>query len=360
MIDLDSGAFAEMPTGVTVLICTYNGAATIAETLACLARQQVPAGVDWEVILVDNASTDGTAERAQEQWDDLGAPVPLRVLREPRPGKQHAVEVGVRAVRYRYACIVDDDNRLLPNYLATGLALLEKHPRIGILGGRNTATFEAPEPEWFSDFQARYAVGPQRDWTSEGRELSEGNVGQNVLWGAGMFVRTAIWKRLQAINFQSLFSGRQGEENLTAGEDDELCYLCLFMGYEVWYSPSLQLRHYMTAGRLTTAYRDQLFYGATHAMGRLGAYRNALWGKASADAGNNFIKDLLYSATGLIRGVCTLPFLKSLLKGNAIDVMNKKYVFYQIKELTLNAKKTKEYYRQAAATKEKLAPGCPA
>ena len=52
-------------SGISCLICTYNGASRLAETLTCLARQVLPAGTPWEVILVDNASTDATAERAR-------------------------------------------------------------------------------------------------------------------------------------------------------------------------------------------------------------------------------------------------------------------------------------------------------
>ena len=50
----------ENELGVSFLLCTYNGAPRLAETLACLAAQETPAGFPWEIIFVDNASTDGS------------------------------------------------------------------------------------------------------------------------------------------------------------------------------------------------------------------------------------------------------------------------------------------------------------
>lgn len=54
-----------MPLGVSVVIPSYNGADRLPATLAHIAAQRVPPGLEWEVVLVDNASSDGTAEAAR-------------------------------------------------------------------------------------------------------------------------------------------------------------------------------------------------------------------------------------------------------------------------------------------------------
>ncbi|RZK11267.1 MAG: glycosyltransferase family 2 protein, partial [Hymenobacter sp.] len=77
--------------GLTILICTYNGATRLPETLRHAAAQQVPPGVDWEVLVVSNASTDDTLAAAPRLWAALGQPAPLRVLNEPKPGKENAL-----------------------------------------------------------------------------------------------------------------------------------------------------------------------------------------------------------------------------------------------------------------------------
>lgn len=341
--------FIDSP-GISILICTYNGASCIAETLACLARQQVPAALAWEVILVDNASTDNTVNHARAQWSSLSAPAPLRVLHEPRSGKQHAVELGVSAVRYRYVCIVDDDNRLDPDYLASGYALLGAHPQIGLLGGQNTGTFDGTSPTWFSDFRHCYAVGPQIDYVGgQFIPLADGNIGRNVLWGAGMFVRTEVWQRLRAAGFESLFTGRQGEQNLTAGEDDELCFAALLMGYEVWYSSGLRLRHHMAAGRLTEAYRDRLFYASAYSTTRLNAYRNALWGNPAGSAAANLLKDV-----GFIARSFAGELFAPTPAGSTIARMMRRHRLLVIRDALLHFGRVREYYEQVLRLRERL------
>ena len=340
-------------SGVSCLICTYNGASRLAETLTCLARQVLPAGTPWEVILVDNASTDATVERARQLWHELGSPGPLHLLHEQRPGKQYALETAIAQVQYAYTCIVDDDNRLAPDYLRIGLELLTTHPRIGILGGPNTATFEGAEPAWFSAFQHCYAVGPQLNRIGGSfAPLADGCIGQNVLWGAGMFVQTAIWDSLREIGFQSMFSGRQGEANLTAGEDDELCYAAQLLGYEVWYSSRLHLQHHMTAARLTETYRNRLFYASAYSTARLDAYRNALWGKPNGTISTNLLKDISYKALDLAKAVFSWKFAKSFFTNDTLMQMNRLHVATVIKASILHYGQVKAYYQQALKVKQ--------
>ncbi|RYE89380.1 MAG: glycosyltransferase family 2 protein, partial [Cytophagaceae bacterium] len=128
--------------GITVLICTYNGAAVLPPTLEHLAAQQVPPGLNWEVLLVSNASTDDTLAMAPRLWAELGSPAPLRVLNEPRPGKHFALPLGFAEAYYPYICIVDDDNWLAPDYLGTALEIMEANPEIGALGGVPEAVCE--------------------------------------------------------------------------------------------------------------------------------------------------------------------------------------------------------------------------
>jgi glycosyltransferase involved in cell wall biosynthesis len=341
--------------GVSFLVCTYNGASRIGETLRCLAQQAVGPEVRWEVVFVDNASTDGTAERARKAWEQLGAPAPLHMLQEPRPGKQHALETALRHVQYRYTCIVDDDNRLAPDYLQIGLSILEQHPQVGILGGPNTGTFEGPAPTWFPAFQHCYAVGPQLDRTNGGfAPLPDGNIGRNVLWGAGMFVRMAVWTKLHEAGFQSLFTGRQGEKNLTAGEDDELCYAAQLIGYEVWYSSRLQLQHHMAAGRLTEDYRNRLFYASARSATRLNAYRNALWGRQDAPVSTNLLKDFGYSVLNIVKTVFSLAFVRANLDGNYLARMNQWHTLVVVKDVLVNFGRVKAYYEQVKQLKNQL------
>src|ERR1700719_3404911 len=81
------------PLGVSIVVCCFNSASRLSEafaqTLAHLAAQETTAETRWEVIVVDNASTDDTAQVAQKSWprqlEDS-----LQVVGEPRLGLSYA------------------------------------------------------------------------------------------------------------------------------------------------------------------------------------------------------------------------------------------------------------------------------
>src|SRR5207245_9963396 len=73
------------PFGVSVIVCCHNSASRLPATLTHLAGQRCEGRFAWEVILVDNASSDGTARFAQELWP-LEAPASIRVVHEARIG----------------------------------------------------------------------------------------------------------------------------------------------------------------------------------------------------------------------------------------------------------------------------------
>ena len=344
-----------LPAGVSFLICTYNSASRIEETLACLAQQVASFDIAQEVILVDNACTDNTASVAETYWAKLGIAIPLRIFFEHKPGKNFAIVTAFKQARYRYACIVDDDNRLDKDYLQIGYGLLESNPRIGLLGGQTEGDFEVPPPNWFSTFQPFYAVGAPLD-LSTSTPLVEGAIGENVLWGAGMFVRMELWNRLQKLSFKSLFVGRQGIKNLTAGEDDELCYAAQLLGYEVWYSPKLSLRHYMTASRLTEAYRDKLFYATARSQARTKIYRDVLWGEKTKNYGSitNLAKDLLYMGRNVVKQFLSFDYLHALSTKKSLATMRYYYQLLVLCDFLVNFNKLNLYYKEVYNFKKKI------
>ena len=309
--------------GISVLICTYNGAARLMPTLKHLAQQVMVSDVPWEVVLVDNNSNDDTVGHSLAQWERCGSPTSLRVLRQPKPGKQFALEMAYDAASYEFMCIVDDDNWLDSEYLQRGYDLLRANPEIGVLGGKNVGAFEVTPPAWFSYFQSSYAVGVPVAYLPEGKQqLVTGEVVKGVLWGAGLFVRHAIWRKLQQLEFKSLFTGRQGSNQLTAGEDDELCFVARILGYKVWYDEELNCTHYMTAGRLTEQYLKRLCYAAPRAHSGLSAYNKAF----SASSARYFslmpwLKDWAYMLRWTLRDIISWRYLKSFFKPDLLTTI---------------------------------------
>ncbi|WP_417238829.1 glycosyltransferase [Bizionia sp.] len=241
----------DITAGVSIIICTYNGKARLAETLQHLVVQKLD--VPCEVILVDNASTDGTKKFADVWWAANGQAVPInfRSYVQPKPGKSYAQELGYDKAQFDYLLICDDDNWLCDTYVQTAFDIMTANPNIGALGGMCDAVFEGPKPDWFDAYKRFYAVGKQAAFSGDVTE----HVG--YLYGAGMVLRASHWKELQALGFEHLLSCRKGD-SLSSGGDTEYCFALRLLGYSIWYDERLYFKHFMTEGRLNLFYLSRL------------------------------------------------------------------------------------------------------
>ena len=245
-----------MPTEenhVSVVICCHNSSARLGPTLEHLLRQDVPPDLAWEVVVVDNASTDETGPVARALWPD-GAPAPLRVVSEPKPGLIHARRRGLSEARYEIVSFLDDDNWAAADWVRRVAEIMAADPRVGACGGRTEAVTEITPPPWFTNYAAWFAVGRQ------GEDVGDITWRRGRLWGAGLTLRKKAWNDLTENGFEPTLSGRTGKK-MTAGEDTEICYALRLAGWRLWYSEELVLRHFIPAERLTIAYLTRLRCG---------------------------------------------------------------------------------------------------
>lgn len=258
----------EAKHGVTIVICCHNSAGRLPPTLTHLAAQRVPTGIPWEVLVVDNASTDGTAQTAIDHWPH-DAPAPLRVVREPQLGLSHARRRGLLDARYEIVSFVDDDNWVCPEWVQTLVEVMGERADVGACGGFSEAECEVSPPAWFARHAANYAVGPQ------GPEPGDITGSRGFLWGVGFTLRQSAWRQLVDNGFRPLSVDRRGKA-LTSGGDSELSYALRLGGWRLWYEPRLYARHFLPAERLTWAYLRRLFRGFGMAHIELEPYRLAL------------------------------------------------------------------------------------
>lgn len=263
-----------MRSGIEVALCTHNGAARLPQTLAALAAQHLAPGT-WSVLVIDNASTDGTSQAAVRAW--TRPDVRLRVVYEPRPGVKIARERALAETDREFLCFCDDDNLFAPDYLAQALALITALPKAGALGGKGEPASDVPLPAWFADAAPGYAVGPQAD--AEG-EVSDS---RGYLYGAGMVVRCAAWEQLSRTRFETRLMSRKGT-GLSSGEDNEICLLLSLLGWQIHYSPKLVFRHVIAPRRLEENYCRALYRGFGEAAVVLNVYRDFLLGHATPTA----------------------------------------------------------------------------
>ncbi len=261
--------------GVSVIVCTYNGAGRLAETIRHIALQKVDPRILWEVILVDNASTDNSKEVIINEWKKHDCKAKLKIVDQPIPGKQLALEKGYQVAEYEYWITCDDDNWLDKNFVQLTYEIMSSNDQIGALGGPNEPLCEVKPPEWFSYFKRDYAAGPQPDVHSG--IVSEGNITwkRGYVWGAGMVVRRAAWEKLLADGFKTSMTCRKGTE-LSSGGDSEACYALVLAGWQIWYDSRLKLVHCMPGGRLDWDYLVRLFRGFGKATVGLELYEKAI------------------------------------------------------------------------------------
>ncbi len=274
-----------MEPGVSIILCCHNSEKRLPKVLDCLNNQKNISDISWEILLVDNASTDGTVEIAKRY--STACKLPIRILPESRIGLSFARMTGINASRYDIICYVDDDNWLNDQYIASVYQIMMTHSDVGLCGGYGIAAFENDPPAWFNNFQEAYAVGPQ------GKEAGYLPGNCSLIYGAGLTLRKSAWLKLENNGFNYILTGRKGK-SLSSGEDSELCLAIQLAGYKIWYDPALTFEHFMPSVRLTYAYLIKLFEAFGRSDVILGIYFSEFEGKLKKMVIQNYFLCLLY------------------------------------------------------------------
>jgi glycosyltransferase involved in cell wall biosynthesis len=239
-----------MRKGISIIICTYNGAERLSETIAHIAKQSVPEALEWEVILADNGSSDNSIAFAAAEWNQYNrTEVPFKVIEEEKPGKLHALQHAIEKADFEYLIICDDDNWLAPDYLKTAYFLLDSKPEIAAVGGRGIpVTTGMLLPDWFEKYNSAYAVGAQAKTTGFLKP-------RDVLWGAGLCTRKSVYQKMYR-TYPSFLTEHQ-DKNILSAEDTEYCMRLLLKGYKLYYDSSLKYQHFIPDHKLTLEFRDE-------------------------------------------------------------------------------------------------------
>jgi glycosyltransferase involved in cell wall biosynthesis len=240
-----------------VLICTRNRAARLKEVLTSATRLRVPPGLRWELVVVDNGSSDATTDVAL----GFSSQLPLRLVREETPGLSHARNRGVSEARGRYICWTDDDVLIDPDWLAAYAAAFERHPGAVVFGGRIIPVLESPSPRWFARLANEWPLTTllaKRDFGDEPIALDL--AGDIVPWGANYAVRAAEQRKVR-YHPELGVSPRQRR----LGEEAEVIFQLMNAGGSGWWVPQAEVRHITPAQRQTWRYVYEYFlaYGET-------------------------------------------------------------------------------------------------
>ena len=235
-----------MSLNFTVAIPTYNGGSRIPEVLERLRRQTDTESIRWEIIVIDNNSTDNTAEIIKAYQQTWSPDTPLRYSFEARQGAGFARQLAVKEAQAPLIGFLDDDNIPALNWVAAAFYFAQTHPQAGAYGSQIHPDFEVPPPDSLRPILPFLAIAERGD---EPFRYEPHN--KLLPPSAGLVIRKQAY--LDSVPSQLILTGRiQG--NMLTGEDLEmLCYMQL-KGWEIWYSPALEIDHKIPQKRLERDY----------------------------------------------------------------------------------------------------------
>jgi len=238
----------------TVLICTNNRADLLAETLDCLALSRTNE-LRWNVIVVDNNSTDRTFEVVTSRMTNY--PVPLRYVFEPRQGKSNALNTGLAQTDAAIIVFTDDDVRVSEGWLEAACRPMlpaSGDPSVDYTGGPVLPIWEQPCPSWLDDTRSDlWGTLAILDYGSHPFIFEDR---RRVPLGANMAVRRALIDRIGGFDPEL---GRRGN-SLLGQEQAEFFCRARAIGARGMYVPEMSLHHHVPARRLTRDYFHEWWY----------------------------------------------------------------------------------------------------
>jgi GT2 family glycosyltransferase len=241
-----------LPLDATLLIATYNRAVLLDETLGSIRALRVP-GRRWDVIVVDNNSTDDTRAVVERHARDF--PVPLRYVFEARQGRSSALNAGIAASQARAIAMTDDDVRVEPGWLEAACAALED-PAVAYAGGPVTPIWEAPPPAWLDltrgDLWGTIAI------QDHGTRCFRYDEARKVPLGANMAARRSLFTSIGGFRADL---GRTSGRLVMGQEVPELLMRARAAGLGGAYVPAMRVHHHIPSRRLTRAYFRRWWFG---------------------------------------------------------------------------------------------------
>lgn len=234
---------------LSLIIATYNRSRQLLTTLDSVAAQSAPAA-EWECVVVDNNSSDDTSQVVRD-FAASHRGLNIRCVVEPRQGLSHARNCGMAHSSGEYIAIIDDDERIVPDFISAYIDLFDSHPEAASAGGVIIAEYPTGRPRWISRYTERPIANPM-NFGGRVREFPRGH----IPGGGNMAVRRSIIERYGGFD-TSL--GRCGT-TLAGGEESDLFERLAAAGERCFYTPRAVMYHIIPPRKLTREYFVSLSY----------------------------------------------------------------------------------------------------
>jgi len=227
---------------ISLIVCTYNRDKYIGEMLMRIAGESYPPE-RYEIVLVDNNSTDRTADCCKA-FAGSHPEIHFRYILEREQGLSNARNRGIREARGDILVFLDDDAFVAPGYLTHLERALEQHPDAAAFGGRIRPLFETGEvPRWLCKWN--YSWVSALDAGDKDLRMKD-----QYPIGANMGFRRSTFERCGGFS-PSL--GRKGK-NMMGGEEKDLFLRIRKAGLAIYYFPDVQVQHVIPESRTTRDY----------------------------------------------------------------------------------------------------------
>ena len=230
----------------TIAIPTYNGASRLPKVLEKLKEQTGIENISWEIIIVDNNSSDATAKLVETYQATWLKTVPLKYFFEPEQGAAFARLKAVREAQGEWIGFLDDDNLPEPDWIAAAYSFAQEHPKAGAIGGQIHGEFEVQPPEGFEKIQQFLAI---REHGSNPYIFDAKNI--RLPPAAALVVRKQAW--VESVPDRPRLTGKL-PGLLIQGDDYEPLLYMYKAGWEIWYNPAMHADHQIPHWRLERDY----------------------------------------------------------------------------------------------------------
>ncbi len=220
---------------ISVLFATHNGAVTLPLMLRSLVELDP---VDYEVIAVDNASNDDTPGVLEA----FKASLPLKVLQQPKRGKNASLNLGLAACGGELIVLTDDDIIADRNWLTTFQACAEGHPDVDLFGGTIAAHWTTPPTSSLLD-----AVNIAMMFGMTPSNVCDGPVSPLNIWGANMMVRRRVFDA--GHRFDESIGPSDGQYIM--GSESEFNTRIEKNGYKNWFCTGARVEHIIRKHQVT-------------------------------------------------------------------------------------------------------------
>jgi ADP-heptose:LPS heptosyltransferase/glycosyltransferase involved in cell wall biosynthesis len=233
---------------ISVVICTYNRAEILRQTLEGFVAVAGAAPSPWELIVVDNNSSDATAVVCQA----FAAKLPLRYIKEPRPGKSCALNTGIDTATGELIALTDDDVDVEQGWMGALVSAATSYPSADFFGGKVLSRWQGQPPRWFVENKDMLRSNPRVDLGEEAITLRRGSepalIGANLAFRRALFVAKARFREDLGPKGDGSKGGRVGPEEF------EWEARLLDAGHEGIYVPDAVVHHRDPLWRMTGTY----------------------------------------------------------------------------------------------------------